>query len=269
MKPLSSLFSYKYRLFSTLLFSLLLPTASLIMPPVVKAELSPQTLQLAQEDNKDDTQAENSLEKKGKDFIGLLAEKKYQQAIDYLAPEIRTEVDANQNKKLWGKLTQRYGKFKNISYIKYTDALNVKVLNIEINFEKYLRTITLVFNEKDQIIGINIPQDQKDDTIEQLANKFVDSLATGDYLAATFNLHPYLKAEFPPETIKQRWENIDKRYGGFKKRLNTESEPGNSAKQADIAIVTIEFNDTIKNMLLIFNSEKQIVGVDFENIFDK
>jgi hypothetical protein len=269
MNPLLYLFSHKYRLFSALIFSFLLPTASLIFPPVVKAELSSQILPLDQGDTKADTQEENLLEKRAKDFIDLLVEEKYQQTIDYLAPEIKAEVDANQNKRLWEELNQRYGKFKNISHIKYTDALNVKVINVEVNFEKYPRTITLVFNAKDQIIGINIPQDQKDDTIEQIANKFVDSLTTGDYLAATFNLHPYLKAEFPPGTIKQRWENIDKRYGGFKKRLNTESEPGNSTKQADIAIVTIEFNDTIKNMLLIFNSEKQIIGVDFENIFEK
>jgi hypothetical protein len=261
MKPFLFFLSRKSQLLSSLLLFLLIPKAELITASPAKAQSSTPSLQLAQ--------GNNSLEKKGKDFIALLSGGKYQDARGYFSPELQKEVRADNLESFWDLLKQRYGRYENISSIKFVDAFNVQLLNIDINFQNYNKTITLVFNNESQIIGINIPRDQKDDTIEKLANGFIQALSQGKYLEARFNLHPYLKAEFTPEEIQNRWEKIDKQLGGFKQIVNIQSAPGESPSQADIAIVTIEFNDTFRNAVIIFDSEKQITGVDLENIFTK
>lgn len=265
MRSLLFLSSQKSRLFYLLLFFLTLSGANLIITPKTQAQRSNSELILAQQA----PEKSNSLEKKGKSFIELLSKGNYQESLDYFSPELKNEVKISDLERLWNLITKRYGQYKNISNISYIDAINVYIVELEVNFEKTSEILKVVFNPQGQVIGINIPQDKKDETVENLANMFVNSLAKGDYLAARSNLNPFLKAEFTPEIIRSRWETINKRFGSFKQISHTKSIPGDTASQSDIAIVTIEFNDTVKNMIVIFDKERQIVGVDFENMLRK
>lgn len=89
------------------------------------------------------------------------------------------------------------------------------------------------------------------------AEQFVDLLfVEQDYEAAWELVHPTLQAELPPEKIQQKLETFQQDTGAFVERLNTEVSD-------QLVLVSIQFEQTERTLVIIFDDDLLITGVDF------
>ena len=92
--------------------------------------------------------------------------------------------------------------------------------------------------------------------IQQKAEDFVDSLAQRKFANATKNLHQIMKQEETAFDVRQYWQDLLKQTGKFQKRVKSNVD-------GNIVLVTIQCDKITEDLFVIFDSNGQIVGVDF------
>ncbi|MBR8827381.1 MAG: DUF3887 domain-containing protein [Gomphosphaeria aponina SAG 52.96 = DSM 107014] len=108
-----------------------------------------------------------------------------------------------------------------------------------------------------------ITQSENEASAEELQEKatmFIGLLTAEDYGQAREYFHPNLKAEWPGEKLQQVWENLLSETGAVQQQLNSRVT---RTVNADIVFVSVEFEKLTEDILVTFNQEKQIIGVDF------
>ena len=89
------------------------------------------------------------------------------------------------------------------------------------------------------------------------AEQFVDLLfVEQNYEAAWELVHPTLQAELSPERIQQKLATFQEDTGPFVARLNTEVNE-------QLVLVSIQFEQTERTLVIIFDDDLLITGVDF------
>lgn len=92
--------------------------------------------------------------------------------------------------------------------------------------------------------------------IQQKAEAFVDALSEKQFDKATKDLNRDMKQDWSSINAKEYWQNLQKSTGKFEKRVK-------STVNENLVLVTIQFDKVTEDLFVIFDSQGNIVGVDF------
>ena len=207
-----------------------------------------------------DTQKQD-IKKQAEEFVELLGKKKSSEARAILAKKLQKNWTPEQIQALWEtEVISQFGPFQKVVRSKAIDIINADVVKVTTQFAKGSEDILITFNKKQEVIAVNWPSNQ---SIEKIAEAFVNDVVTKDYARARSHLSPALKTEFFAENIEKSWANLVKRTGPFQKILEVQNQPGGTTAAANVVIIKIQFEKVTDHLFIFFNQDKQIVNVDF------
>ncbi|MGK7874752.1 MAG: DUF3887 domain-containing protein [Xenococcaceae cyanobacterium] len=256
--PLSAQIFRKKRI-PVLLLTLVLSAGSL----PAEAQ-SPASTQLAQLSNEVQL---NEIQKKAEEFVDLLGAQEFAKARQYIHPDLKAELSLEDMEQIWQELLAVTGPFKRLIDSRITRAVGTDLISVNIQFENTTDRLMVIFDSEQQIVGVDLPH--RENSIEAIAEKLVDSLVAQDFINARANLHPFLKAELFPEQIQQQWQELLAVTGPFKKRVSSEVRTTSKVDGIDVVLVTLEFERITDELIVMFNDAKQIIGVNFVEFFDE
>lgn len=252
------LFTQNYRKIS--LSSLLLSLLSLcaFFPVQAQAQSQVNNTEIAQVLTNIQKQ---DIQKKAEEFIELLGNKKSSAARAILDKKLQKNWTPEQIQALWEtEVISQFGPFQKVVRSKAIDIINGDMVKVTTQFAKGIDEILITFNKKQELIAVNWSSSKN---IEKIAETFVNNLAAKDYARARSNLSPALKTEFFAENIEKSWANLVKRTGPFQKVLDIQNQPGGTTAATNVVIIKIQFEKVTDQLFIFFNSDKQIVNVDF------
>ena len=100
----------------------------------------------------------------------------------------------------------------------------------------------------------------KSDDLTALAKGFVELLAKEDFPSAVKDFDTTMKKAMPPEKLGEVWESLIAQVGPFQREISVRIE---KAGKYDVVFVTCEFERSILDAKVVFNSAKQISGLWF------
>jgi len=208
------------------------------------------------------TNTDNSatLEKKGEEILNLFFAQKFTDVINMTSPQLRSELSVELIEELWDSVKEVEGQFKKITDRKviFTPGSDLAIFTIE--FEKVTEDWIIIFNDQEEIIGVDFPSQQD---IDKIAQNFVNNLAKGDFSRARIRLHPFLKERIFAEQLQTRWDTFRQGKGDFQGIDNVSVRRGSKGDDTDVVFMDIKFTNDTERVLIIFNDAKSIIGVDF------
>ena len=200
-----------------------------------------------------------NLSKKAENIILMLSQKNYAQVRSELAPGIQDYWTSEKIGQSWEKrVIAEQGDFKKIITSRQVDIVNGNMVIVKTQFLNKTANLIITFNNRSEIVGFDFPEKT---SVEDIARSFTDNIGKKEYALARSYLHPFLKTEVFPAKLKARSEAFQARVGAYQKVLDIEVKPM-SADQ-DLAIVKVQFAKGPQEVFLIFDKDKNIVGVDF------
>ena len=98
---------------------------------------------------------------------------------------------------------------------------------------------------------------QSEARMTEIAERFVDLVAAGKYEESRRLLNPRLREGWTAAQIRDDWEQLQRVIGTYKDRTATHIADNN------LVLVDLEFERAADNLLVIFDDQQQIQGVDF------
>lgn len=105
--------------------------------------------------------------------------------------------------------------------------------------------------------------DAQEQQLKQKAARAIDLLNEKDYAGARALAAPKLQEALSLEYLALVWERLIEMTGPLKKQVASRVIDG---VNADLVVVTAEFAEGTENFIVTFNSEGQIIGVDFPKV---
>lgn len=93
-------------------------------------------------------------------FVDAVSSGKYGLARSYLAPKLKKTFLPEVIQQRWQKILASTGSFKRRSGSKVVKSSSADVVLVNLEFEKYTGSFTIVFNQLGQIVGVEFPQKQ-------------------------------------------------------------------------------------------------------------
>jgi uncharacterized protein len=90
-----------------------------------------------------------------------------------------------------------------------------------------------------------------------MAEGIVDSIAKGDYAAATTNLNATMKPLLTTQKLETIWTQLAQQVGPFKSREGTRETEEQGLK---CVYVTCKFEKTVADIKVVFDSNNQVAG---------
>ncbi len=240
---------------------LVLATCFVALPAKAQVLNPTPTVEVAQTITEEQKQA---IKQKAEQFIEQLGKQEYGKARAALSPQLQAFWTAEKLEKAWNtELIATTGAYRRIVRSKAIDVVNADMVKVTVEFAQKKADIWVTFNKNQQLIGVDWPTNKN---IKEIAQDFVNALATKDYGKARGYLHPFLKAEAFPQQIQQKWENLLQRTGAYQRQVGIEVKQGDSLEAPDVIIVTIQFDKVTDDLFIFFDKDKQIVNVDFPEV---
>lgn len=200
------------------------------------------------------------IQAKAEMLVDLFFAEKFDEVLKALHPELQSELTIEKLQQMSMDTKTENGNFQKRVESKVINTVGSDIVQIKLAFDNVTEDWLIIFNNQEQIIGVDIPTSKDIDTI---AKEFVDSLATGDFAKARSYLHPFLKQDIFPQKIQSRWEKIIQQQGNFEKIISMDIRKGSSIDKSDIVVLNLGFEKSNQTILIIFDDSKSIIGVDF------
>jgi Protein of unknown function (DUF3887) len=184
----------------------------------------------------------------------------FQQLQKLLSPSLQALLPPSELKRFWQIQAEDVGQIKTIGSPRLVNAVTAKLVLVPVVFERLSADVVVTFNQNNQIAGINFPTRAN---IQAIAENSVKAMASGDLVKARDYFHPTLKAEISPQQLQQKWDLLQKEAGQFVKISKLQVQLGTSLDEFNLVLVTVKFAKVTDDLILIFDRQKQIVGVDF------
>lgn len=197
-----------------------------------------------------------SVETVAQNFFTALAQQNFEQAKQYLSPDLKDYASAAQMQQVWQDLISETGTFIKVDQISSTELLGNYTLWVTVQFEGSTEDLVLKLNQDQQITAVDF---MRLGNIEIIAKQFVDALGQGDYALARSYLSSDLKQQFLPETIQQRWETVLSKTGPFQQSAVASVS---RSSDYDVVAMNVEFANYSGKFLVLFNPLGQIVKVN-------
>lgn len=222
-----------------------------------QAETLSVPLELAQSESDNNTEL---LQKKATELLNLFFNKEFEEVRKMISPQLKEQVSLELLEQEWLQTNSYNGDFKKIINSKVIKTPNSDLVITTVEFEKAKDDWIVIFDKNQEIIGTDFPTAEE---IEDIAIELVNSLAMGNFDNARAYLHPFLKEDIFPEQVESKWEQLQKENGNFQRIIDTNTRRGSTLDNMDMVLVNIEFTNNIDRMLILFDSNKRIIGVDF------
>jgi len=98
---------------------------------------------------------------------------------------------------------------------------------------------------------------QTEARMTEIAERFIDLVAAGKFEEARQLLNPTLREGWTAAQMRDNWEYLQRVIGAYKGRTATHIADNN------LVLVDLEFERAADNLLVIFDDQQQIQGVDF------
>ena len=201
-----------------------------------------------------------SLQERAAQIVNLLTGEEYAKVRETISPDLAKKLSAEQMEQIWETLIAATGPVKQQLKSRVLNTINADLVIITTEFEKATGDFIVTFNQDGEIVGVDFP---KIDTIDRIAEIFINALATNDFPRARGYLHPFLKTEFFPQKVQQQWQELLQQTGRVKRIVEIQVRTGSTVDEVDLVSVTIEFEKVTEDMLVIFDDSRRIVGVNF------
>ncbi len=194
-------------------------------------------------------------------ILSLINAGQYAAALDYLVPESRDYITPEQIKSIWeNEIIAKDGAFQEVASAKVIDVINADIVILNVRFANVSENIQFIFNKEQQLIGFGVPNKQ---SIDAIVTSFVNNLATGEYGLARNYFSPLFKTEIFPAKLEEEWQIELSQYGKFKGIKDIVVRPGATLSEPDLAIVTLEFEQSTNDYFILFDDQTNIVNIDF------
>ena len=90
----------------------------------------------------------------------------------------------------------------------------------------------------------------------KIAEQLVDSLAYSESFSTKTNLNQNISPMLGDDSLPNYWDDLTKEHGKLVQRLDTKVE-------GNVVLVTVEFEKVTDTVLVIFDQQGQVVGLDF------
>ena len=199
------------------------------------------------------------LEDKTAAFIDHLVAGEYEAANGLLAEALRGDFPPERIAEIWEDSVDTVGEFEERGDARFEWGVDSDFVAIPLIFTNAAGDLLLIFDGEQQILGFDFPP-LDPLSPEESAIEFVDLLADGEYAEARRNLHPVLKGQLLPEDIAERWSNLQAVAGDF---LALEDVNIRTLGDRTVVLVTLEFEELVDDLFVVFNERGQIISVDF------
>jgi hypothetical protein len=205
-----------------------------------------------------ETQPEE-LENKTEELINWLNEEEFAKVQQALHPDLQPNWTSERIEQKWKELLSQSGSLQRIVDYQVVQTINSDIVLLTLEFENATNEMLLDFNKGGQIVGVDFPQTQ---TIETIAEKFIEDLANQDFASARTYLHPFLKEEIFPAQIQQKWKQFLAQTGSFQRIVGTQTKTGSDIDNINLVLVTVEFAQVTDDLIVAFDENKKIINVD-------
>ncbi len=251
-----SLTSLKQTGLSLLAFTLVTAVSPLAANAQVKLS-PPPPVKLVQSSDMAD---EEGLKKKAAQVIQLLTEENYTQVRTLLNRDLAVQLTTDQISEIWANLIELTGPVKKIVGYKVIPTINADLVVVETEFnDGSTDDFVVTFNKEGEIVGVDFPNVE---SIEEIAEIMVNSVAINDFARARGYLHPSLKTEILPNRLQTAWQNIQRESGLYERIEEITVRPGSGVDEVDLVVVEAKFQKGIRQFLFIFDDNRRIVGVN-------
>lgn len=199
------------------------------------------------------------LEKKATELLESFFEKNFDQVRQMVKPELKTQITNELLEKEWLDSVSKSGSFQNIVSSKVVDTPESDLVIVTVKFQKETNDWIVIFNANQEIIGTDFPTTQP---IEDIATEIVNSLAIGKFDVVRSFLHPFLKEDVFPKDVEKKWTQLKSVNGDFEKIVQVQTRRGSSIDNTDLVFVTVKFTRNTENILIMFDNNKKIIGMD-------
>jgi hypothetical protein len=230
--------------------------------PPAKAQ-SQDSLSSTQEAQSPDGERVEQLKKKAEELMGWFDKREFAKARETLHPDLQPYWPVEKIEQAWDDLVAETGALQQVTSSKVIQTITSDLVLVILKFEKGTKDLLVTFNKEEQIVGIDVPRPE---SIEEIAEKFVDDLGAQDFVKVRGYMHPYLKEAILPEQIQQKWEELQTVTGRFQRRLGSKVMKGSDIDNADLVLVTIEFEKVTDELIVTFDRDKKIIGVNFPEV---
>lgn len=199
------------------------------------------------------------IQKKAEEMINWLDEGEFVKAREVLAPQLQSEWSTEKIEGVWEDLLAETGPLKRVVNLNAIETINSDLVVAILEFENATKKLIFIFDRDRQIIGVDFPATE---SVEEIAQKFVNDLANQDFASARGYLHPYLKEEIFPEQIRAKWQRLLSQTGPFQKIVTTQVRTGSDVDNIDMVLVSVQFAQVTEDLVVVFDKDKKIVNVD-------
>ncbi len=150
-------------------------------------------------------------------------------------------------------------KVRSYELLSVRSGLDGSTVEAELNTTAGNRVVFMVLDAQGLIERYYV--DRADDATSKVALRFVEAVATGNFITAQSFLSPAVQEELTPAALQRKWLGLQRETGTFVKvgrAVEAESTP-----DSRLVLVNVQFNRLSDNLYVILNSENQITGVDF------
>ncbi len=192
-------------------------------------------------------------------LLDTLKAGKYEEAQKMAAPDLAKQLTPETIAKLWENVIKTTGDVQKYGDTSVVNTINGDVVIVETMFSKTTQDLVVTYNQAGEIVGVNVPGLQ---SVEQISQDLIMALSEKNYTVARQNLHPFLKGELFSEQIQEKWENVIAQNGAFKSIKDVTIINGFGRQNGQLVTVTVEFEKTTDDILIIFDGSRLITGVN-------
>ncbi|MEM1369758.1 MAG: DUF3887 domain-containing protein [Cyanobacteria bacterium P01_H01_bin.15] len=204
-------------------------------------------------------EAASSLEGKAIALLTSLNTQQYAAAHSQASETLLESLTVEAVETFWTDLIAKTGPIQGFGSTRVVETINSDIVIVETDFEQGARDVVVTYDKDGGVLGVNIPGI---DSIQKIASSLILNLSQKDYSAARRDLHPFLKTELFSPQIQQKWEAVVNRYGSVESIEKILVLPGVGAQNGSLVQITVEFERATDDILVIFDQNQLITGVD-------
>jgi len=138
-------------------------------------------------------------------------------------------------------------------------GLDTGIVDMSLRTERGVDSLRLVVNPEGKLIGYELGNTTE--PVDEVAQRFIEDLGRGRWLAARSNLVLSLQDTFTTTYLSQRWAELQRRTGPFRSIDNVVTASSGGPQQ--LVLVNASFARGPVTIFVILDDRNRVTGVDF------
>jgi hypothetical protein len=145
------------------------------------------------------------------------------------------------------------------SVLQVVRGLDTGIVDMSLRTERGVESLRLVVNPEGKLIGYEVGNTTE--PVDEVAQKFIEDLGRGRWLAARAQLVLSLQDTFTTTYLAQRWGDLQRRTGPFRRIDSVVTASSGGAQQ--LVLVNTSFARGPVTIYVILDERNRVTGVDF------